>query len=68
MTPLVTSIFCALTQAPETFRSVLLARSTPLLIACSKLVAERPGRILFPDVAAKPGNEWFYLTETVDAI
>jgi predicted deacylase len=26
------------------------------------------GRILFPDVGAKPGNEWYYLAENVEAI
>ncbi len=32
------------------------------------LKAEADGRILFPDVGALPGNEWFYVAETVPAI
>jgi predicted deacylase len=30
--------------------------------------APREGRILFPDVGARPGHEWFYLAETIAAI
>ena len=30
--------------------------------------AQRPGRILFPDVGARPGHEWFYLAETIAKI
>lgn len=30
--------------------------------------APRHGRIVFPDVGAKPGHEWFYLAETIDGI
>ena len=29
----------------------------------TQVVAERDGWILFPDVGAKPGHEWFYLAE-----
>ena len=32
------------------------------------LTAPTDGRILFPDVGAKPGNEWYYLAETVASI
>jgi predicted deacylase len=32
------------------------------------LVAPADGRILFPDVGAKPGNEWYYLAETIASI
>jgi hypothetical protein len=32
------------------------------------LRAPADGRIVFPDVSAKPGNEWFYLAETVGSI
>ncbi len=32
------------------------------------LKAEAHGRILFPDVGALPGNEWFYVAEAVPAI
>jgi predicted deacylase len=32
------------------------------------LTAQADGRILFPDVDALPGNEWFYVAETVPAI
>ena len=32
------------------------------------LTAPARGRILFPDVGAKPGNEWYYLAETVPSI
>lgn len=32
------------------------------------LTAPAKGRILFPDVGAKPGNEWYYLAETVAGI
>src|SRR5688500_8681782 len=34
--PSLISTFCSLTQAPETFRSVLLAREMPSLMASSK--------------------------------
>ena len=30
--------------------------------------AFRAGRILFPDMGAKPGHEWFYLAETIASI
>ena len=30
--------------------------------------APKAGRILFPDVGAKPGHEWFYLAETINGI
>ena len=32
------------------------------------LTAQADGRILFPDVGALPGNEWFYVAETVPEI
>jgi uncharacterized protein len=32
------------------------------------LTANANGRILFPDVGSKPGNEWYYLAETVAGI
>ena len=32
------------------------------------LKANAKGRILFPDVGAKPGNEWYYLAENVAGI
>ena len=32
------------------------------------LTAPANGRILFPDVGALPGNEWFYVAETIAAI
>jgi predicted deacylase len=32
------------------------------------LAAQVDGRILFPDVGSLPGNEWFYVAETVPAI
>jgi hypothetical protein len=32
------------------------------------LTAPARGRILFPDVGAKPGNEWYYLAETAPSI
>jgi len=32
------------------------------------LKASARGRILFPDVGSKPGNEWYYLAETVAQI
>ena len=32
------------------------------------LTAPAAGRILFPDVGAKPGNEWYYLAETAAEI
>jgi len=32
------------------------------------LTAPADGRILFPDVGSKPGNEWYYLAETVPEI
>lgn len=32
------------------------------------LAAPADGRILFPDVGAKPGNEWYYLAETIPSI
>jgi predicted deacylase len=32
------------------------------------LSAEKDGWILFPDVGAKPGHEWFYLAEAVERI
>ena len=32
------------------------------------IAAPADGRILFPDVGSKPGNEWFYLAETVASI
>lgn len=32
------------------------------------LTALADGRILFPDVGSKPGNEWYYLAETVSSI
>lgn len=34
----------------------------------TEIHAPRHGRILFPDVNALPGNEWFYLAETIDGI
>ncbi|QJR10473.1 hypothetical protein DSM104443_01537 [Usitatibacter rugosus] len=30
--------------------------------------ATKRGRIVFPDVSAQPGHEWFYLAETTDSI
>jgi len=30
--------------------------------------ATKRGRIVFPDVSAEPGHEWFYLAETIDGI
>ena len=32
------------------------------------LTASAAGRILFPDVGARPGNEWYYLAETIPSI
>ncbi len=32
------------------------------------LIAEDDGCILFPDAKAEPGNEWFYLTKTIQDI
>jgi predicted deacylase len=32
------------------------------------LQAPADGRILFPDVGAKPGNEWYYLAETIPSL
>jgi hypothetical protein len=32
------------------------------------VTAERRGRILFPDVKAMPGHEWFYLAESIAEI
>jgi len=32
------------------------------------LLAERNGRILFPDHKAEPGNEWYYVAETIAEI
>jgi len=32
------------------------------------LTAPADGRILFPDVGSKPGNEWYYLAENVPSI
>jgi uncharacterized protein len=32
------------------------------------LTAKANGRILFPDVGSKSGNEWYYLAETVAEI
>ncbi len=32
------------------------------------VLAGQPGRILFPDAKALPGNEWFYLTRSMGAI
>jgi predicted deacylase len=32
------------------------------------LTAPVDGRILFPDVGSKPGNEWYYIAETVPSI
>lgn len=34
----------------------------------TKLLAPKHGRILFPDAKALPGNEWFYLAETIEGI
>ena len=34
----------------------------------TKLTAPSTGRILFPDHKAEPGNEWYYLAETIPAI
>ncbi|APV52541.1 succinylglutamate desuccinylase [Betaproteobacteria bacterium GR16-43] len=34
----------------------------------TEIRAPSQGRILFPDVSAKPGHEWFYLAETIDSI
>jgi predicted deacylase len=30
--------------------------------------ATKRGRIVFPDVSAKPGHEWFYLAETIEGL
>ncbi|WP_171161370.1 succinylglutamate desuccinylase/aspartoacylase domain-containing protein [Usitatibacter palustris] len=34
----------------------------------TEIRAPKHGRILFPDVGAKPGHEWFYLAETIGEI
>ena len=34
----------------------------------TSIVAERDGWILFPDVGAEPGHEWFYLAEPLERI
>ncbi len=34
----------------------------------TRLTAPRAGRILFPDVGAQPGHEWYYLSETIAEI
>ena len=34
----------------------------------TELIAEDDGCILFPDAQAKPGNEWFYLSQTIPTI
>ncbi len=34
----------------------------------SRVAAEGDGWIVFPDVGAKPGHEWFYLAEPMDGI
>ena len=34
----------------------------------TEIKAPKAGRILFPDVSAKPGHEWFYLAETIDSL
>ncbi|MBL0125265.1 MAG: succinylglutamate desuccinylase/aspartoacylase family protein [Betaproteobacteria bacterium] len=34
----------------------------------TQLLAEDDGCILFPDAQAVPGNEWFYLTKTIQSI
>lgn len=36
--------------------------------AGTEVRAPRPGRIMFPDTGARPGHEWFYLAETIQAI